>query len=725
MPQYTWLAVSLWAALAYGFGPSWTGNQVNLSIHNWDRLRVITIRDTVYLNGGLLQWQQEFSDDDPRQRPESTQQANVYYFQLNETFDTSTSNLTALLRVIPATGVQIPTYMDGAMLGNDEKFYFYGGLMRRHEDEPLPAEDTILQYERYQYGPPREGWESGLHTDKLNDVTMYVSSGASVSAPSENLGFYFGGMRADNWGPLTYGDSSSLTESDNFITVDMSEMRDNRWANRTLPEYVAGRAYAEVVWVPVSEQGVVVVLGGVVNPAAMDGYSPLNKEETSESKRVSPGFMESVSVYDIAEQKWYIQNTTGDIPPQLARFCSVYASAQDDSSHNIYIYGGNDGIDPTEIPSDDVYVLSLPSFEWIKLYSGVKEHGRSGHRCVKPHPDQMLVLGGLYKNKYESLGGGFIQVLNLTTGRFQNTYDPGNLKEYRVPDMVVGRIGGSPTGGATKTSPKSWTNDSLASVFSKKYPGSIKTWYPYLRVLDKKGSKFPGWAGAIIGVVLGVILIACALAFWLVRRRRKQRGYRSSHNPSISEPDTSTMTRVARWIWSDTDGDNSRPKSVTEYGAPSEGTAVSQRLPEVEGEPVHELPQDTTKVFPAELPTPYNVHSGGHNPASSPAPSSTAGGYRSPVSPEPPGEEGNYQEEGRPTHGRQMSNVSSAPSMSIADVISEDGEKNTKGHAMRPSIVSNVSEMSSTPSSFSEQGTWAGLGINSEGKLSPTREDKE
>lgn len=95
------------------------------------------------------------------------------------------------------------------------------------------------------------------------------------------------------------------------------------------------------------------------------------------------------------------------------------------------------------------------------------------------------------------------------------------------------------------------------------------------------------------------------------------------------------------------------------------------------------------------------------------------------MSPATPEEEGSNQEEGRPTHGRQMSNVSSAPSVSIADVISEDGEKNTRGHAMRPSIVSNVSEMSSTPSSFSEQGTWAGLGINPEGKLSPTREDKE
>ena len=337
------------------------------------------------------------------------------------------------------------------------------------EDDPLPAKDIILQYERFQYGPPREVWDSGFHTDQLNDVTMYVSSGASVSAPSENLGFYFGGVRADDWGPLIYEKLSPTTESDKFITVDMSEMRNNKWVNHTLPKYVAGRANAEAIWVPVSEQGIVVVLGGVVNPTAVDELNPPSKEEKSESKRVSPGFMESVSVYDVAEDKWYsnlhspssalslsgfhlihlltdhgryIQNTTGDIPPQLARFCSVYASAQDASSHNIYIYGGNDGIDLIDGPSDDVYVLSLPSFEWVKLYNGIKEHGRSGHRCVKPSPVQTLVLGGQYIDMDHPLGGGFIQVLNLSTGRFQNRYYPESNEEYRVPDMVVGKIGG-------------------------------------------------------------------------------------------------------------------------------------------------------------------------------------------------------------------------------------------------------------------------------------------
>lgn len=138
----------------------------------------------------------------------------------------------------------------------------------------------------------------------------------------------------------------------------------------------------------------------------------------------------------------FIQNTTGDIPPQLTKFCSVYASANDSSSHNIYIYGGYDGLSRGSTKADDVYVLSVPSFEWVKLYEGSGSHGRSGHKCVKPYPDQMFVLGGMKISSAECLDGGIVQVFNLNTGRFQNSYDPTKWEPYAVPDLVSGKIGG-------------------------------------------------------------------------------------------------------------------------------------------------------------------------------------------------------------------------------------------------------------------------------------------
>lgn len=160
--------------------------------------------------------------------------------------------------------------------------------------------------------------------------------------------------------------------------------------------------------------------------------------------RISDGKHAQSSTLSIALTRTrYQQNTTGDIPPQLTLFCSVVAEAEDRSSFNIYIYGGYDGINATEIPSDDVYVLSIPSFTWIKVYSGQPTHGRTGHKCVKVYPDQMFVLGGQFAgNPAICLDGGIIQVFNLNTLRFQDSYNPLNWSAYEVPSLITSQIGG-------------------------------------------------------------------------------------------------------------------------------------------------------------------------------------------------------------------------------------------------------------------------------------------
>lgn len=137
-----------------------------------------------------------------------------------------------------------------------------------------------------------------------------------------------------------------------------------------------------------------------------------------------------------------MQNTTGEAPPALAHFCSVVAAAPDKSSFNVYIYGGYDGTNHTSRPSDDVYVLSVPSFTWVKVYEGKSNHGRSGHKCIRTYPDKMFVLGGRYLGGGTCLKGGIIQVFNLNTLRFQDEYDPEDWDEYEVPDLVTAQIGG-------------------------------------------------------------------------------------------------------------------------------------------------------------------------------------------------------------------------------------------------------------------------------------------
>lgn len=154
--------------------------------------------------------------------------------------------------------------------------------------------------------------------------------------------------------------------------------------------------------------------------------------------------MKSVPIYDIKGQSWFLQDTSGDTPPQLTQFCSVVATAKDGSSSNIYIYGGYDGLSSGDAPIDDVYILSLPSFTWVKAYTGKTAHGRRSHKCAKVYPDQMFVVGGQSQqlDNYNCLGGGLIQIFNLNTLQWQDKYDPTVWSEYKVPSVVTAKIGG-------------------------------------------------------------------------------------------------------------------------------------------------------------------------------------------------------------------------------------------------------------------------------------------
>lgn len=55
----------------------------------------------------------------------------------------------------------------------------------------------------------------------------------------------------------------------------------------------------------------------------------------------------------------------------------------------------------------------------------------------------MFVLGGLYSgNPSVCLDGGILQVFNLNTLRFQDSYNPNIYNDYEVPSLVTAQIGG-------------------------------------------------------------------------------------------------------------------------------------------------------------------------------------------------------------------------------------------------------------------------------------------
>lgn len=314
--------------------------------------------------------------------------------------------------------------------------------------------------------------------------------------------------------------------------------------------------------------------------------------------------MSTVAVYDIAKKVWYEQNTT-NAPGQMTQGCTVVASAQDGSSHNIYWYGGFDGLDPTAPTSfnDAVYVLSIPSFKWIKVNDGTPSHARAGHKCTKPYPDQMLVIGGYPALSGEAptcVEGGIIQIYNLSSNVWIQSYNPKVWSNYTVPSAVQTAIGGSATGAATQTSPSpgGFSDAAMAPLFKAPYDSSkIKNWYPYKAIETPPtnrtilptpvthNSGTPGYLAPVLGVVLGlfgITLVILAVLLWRRRKYLRSGGTRS---------ETGTMDN-RRWVDSWLRGTPADAKAPTMTTDDTVTTPYSEELPpviEAGGSQVHEM----------------------------------------------------------------------------------------------------------------------------------------
>lgn len=319
--------------------------------------------------------------------------------------------------------------------------------------------------------------------------------------------------------------------------------------------------------------------------------------------------MSTIDVYDIANDKWYQQPTVGG-PTQLTRGCAVVAPAQDMSSFNIYYYGGYDGLNPTseEAFNDDVWILSLPSFMWMKVSSGTKTHARAGHKCVMPYPDQMMIIGGygsMSGGSPHCVEGGIVQMFNLTTGKWVDRYDPSVWAPYGVPEMIHVMIGGTATGGATLTtpSPTGWATPALSNVFATPYPTSkLTSYYPYGSagpsngtrpdLTKSHGSGVPSYLPPLLGVILGLIFISSIIVAILLWRRRKL----LRRNGGASEPGTDDSgNRILSWI-------RGQPTEKAPTITTSEESAMSPDLEHATLQPPHTVHHEMADTQLAELP---------------------------------------------------------------------------------------------------------------------------
>lgn len=246
--------------------------------------------------------------------------------------------------------------------------------------------------------------------------------------------------------------------------------------------------------------------------------------------------MREVLVYDSGTDSWYGQPTTaeGDFPSGRWYFCAVAASAPDNSSHNIFMYAGEAQDTEGKEAYSDLWILSVPSFRWIRV--DVDSPARKSQGCTAVAEKYMLTYGGVPsgwgeegdKDACEQENYG-LRLFDMSTLAWTSKYDgpSSGTNGVKVPKLVYDAIGGNEQGDATQTAPSAgFETAALSSLFHRASPTSSTTPTPS----SSAGSTSPATKkkstnlGAIVGGVLGgiiVILLAILGILWLLKRKKK------------------------------------------------------------------------------------------------------------------------------------------------------------------------------------------------------------
>ncbi|KAK8140146.1 cell wall anchored protein [Apiospora sp. TS-2023a] len=418
--------------------------------------------------------------------------------------------------VAQGTSNYIPIVGSGALFHgptNDPQVYLYGGvtstLNTSFVDYQAP---TTNQYALWGFNTQSHGW---TQYDVSLAAPQRPSWGASAEAPELGMAFYLNGMISNLSSANTASANTPPTILGGMVALDLHKQTAMNISTNGLGDG-SPRIRGGMVYIPqIGQKGVC---------------------DFADRQAVS---MNQVGIFDVAtigtsnaSNGWVSQTITGDAPLPRVDFCVVSVAAPDNSSYNIFLYGG---WDPTKTAYyDDIWVLSLPSFTWTKIYQGVLP--RLGHDCHVVGGRQMITVGGINSTDitgicdWEWMG---VAILDLSTNAWGSVYDS-QKPPYEVTPEISAVVGGGPRGGATKLLPSGgWTSFQIANLFT----GTSNQSAPYsipgansgsTPSSDKSGGDSSSTnagaiAGGTVGGVVFVAIVATALYYWRRRRLVRQR----------------------------------------------------------------------------------------------------------------------------------------------------------------------------------------------------------
>ncbi|UPX17203.1 uncharacterized protein EKO05_0007572 [Ascochyta rabiei] len=477
-------------------GPSYQKDPIVDFCRRWAH-QTAQVDGRLYIDGGMVDW-----------NPESMNYTNTWL--LFSDLNASTLGLGQPPQYANLSKPSDIPSVSGGILWPDEAnkcFYQFGGEFTAG----LPSEFSM-----HTYDVVLDQWN--LTGNKAAGVftTQRAAYGGGTHIEGLGLGFYLGGWMSNQTSPDWTGPAVATADLIRF------EYSTGLLYNTSGPEDNVGRAEGQMVYLPVSDSGVLVYFGGI--------------EDQHQNGTAAPANMSNIHIYDVASSKWYTQTASGSIPEARRQFCAGVTWADDQSSYNVYLYGGHGFGDSPGF--DDAYILTIPSFTWIKVFptaNNTAEYPHGGCSANVVTRDQMLIIGGWFPES-DQCDSPQIQGQHLMNLGFNgekqalwDKYDP-SLSTYSVPTPVISAIGGGPTGGATVTAPVSWDNPDLAVYYSLKAPSVSRT---ATRILpSRSGTSSPqgsnkvkvgAIAGGIVGGLAALIAILSLILFCLHRRKKTEK----------------------------------------------------------------------------------------------------------------------------------------------------------------------------------------------------------
>lgn len=396
---------------------------------------------------------------------------------------------------------------------------------------------------------------AGVDAESGGQDVSCAAEGAGITVPGLGRGYYFGG-HLDGYTTAGWSQSTPRVYLTSLLEYTFPGQKNPSISNS--PTAGSSGLYRNITQgglqgtasFPERADGALVYVPGFGSDGIILGLAGGTNETFTQ--------MNIIDVYDIANSTWYKQSTSGPTPDIRVNPCTVAQSAADGSSIQVYMYGGQNLIPAgNQTQYDDVWILTIPSFTWIRVDTSDQSvpPARAGHTCNAWNA-QMVVVGGYvgtqlscdtpgvyvfnlsslaWEGNYVALSGG--NYLNQQLSQENDTKAISGSYGYEVPAVVRSVIGGNALGGATVTAPAQTatggpfatgtpitytvTGSNGATVTETGSPntgsgsgGSSES--------NNGGSGGPNVGAIVAGVVAGVLaVVAIYLGFcaWVYRRQ--------------------------------------------------------------------------------------------------------------------------------------------------------------------------------------------------------------